>query len=165
MILDLFREVKHLVFDVDGVFTDGTLLITEDGEFLRRMNVKDGYALKFALRQGLSISIITGGTSMGVKKRFGYLGLDEVHIGVHDKMSVLNDISQRKGFSLSETLYMGDDLPDLECMKAVALSCCPEDASPEIIGVSKYISPKRGGQGCVRDVLEKVMQTQDLWTF
>ena len=163
-VFDKMKAVKAFVFDVDGVFTDNGLLITEAGEFLRNMNVRDGQAIKWAVEAGYPIGIITGGTSEGVKKRFTLqLGITEYYSGVKDKAVAFQSFMQRTGILSTEICYMGDDLPDIPPMRKSALACCPADAVHEVRAVSDYISPLPGGAGCVRDVLEKVLKIQGKW--
>lgn len=163
-VFDKMKVVRAFVFDVDGVFTNNDLLVTESGEFLRTMHVRDGQALKWAVEAGYPIGIITGGTSEGVKKRFtNQLGITEYYSGVKDKGVAFQAFMQRTGIHSTEICYMGDDLPDLPPLRKSALACCPADAIPEVIAAVDYISPLPGGAGCVRDVLEKVMKIQGKW--
>lgn len=162
--LDLFAKVKALAFDIDGVFTNSQMLITESGELLRQMNTRDGYAVKRAIRAGLKLCVITGGSSKGVTQRLRLLGIQDVYSGVEHKLPVLEKWVEEQGLELSDVLYMGDDLPDIDVMRRVGMACCPEDSVPEIREISSYISPYKGGQFCVRDVIEKTMRAQGLWT-
>jgi len=149
---------------VDGVFTNNELLITENGEFLRSMHVRDGQALKWAIQAGYTLGVITGGSSEGVKQRFTQqLGVQEYYSGIQDKALAFQSFMQRTGLKSTEICYMGDDLPDLPPLRKSALACCPFDAVPEVKAVSDYISPWVGGSGCVRDVVEKVMKIQGKW--
>ncbi len=159
------EKIDTFIFDVDGVFTDGSILITEDGEFLRKMSVKDGQAVKIALQKEYNIYVITKGASSGVRKRLEILGISEIYDKVEDKMKVLNNLRQSGKVDLQKALYMGDDLPDIPVLKEVLLPCCPADAIPEVIHVSEFISSKNGGEGCVREILEKVLKAQDNWSF
>lgn len=163
MLFDKFKRVKAFVFDVDGVLSDGNILMTEQGEQLRSFNIKDGYALQLAIRKGYPIAIITGGKSLGVVKRMEGLGISDVFIGVDDKRAVLHDWLSRSSLKPDDVLYMGDDIPDLENMKLVGLPTCPADAMEEIKAVAAYISFRNGGTGAVRDVIEKVMKLQGTW--
>jgi len=164
MLFDNFKQVKAFVFDVDGVLTNGVVLVTEEGEHLRSFNMKDGYAMQLAVKRGYSIAIITGGKSLGVKKRMERLGIDDAFIGVDDKRSVLNDWLAHKGLKPSDVLYMGDDIPDLENMLVAGMPTCPADAVEEIKTAAAYISPFVGGAGAVRDVIEKVLKLQGRWS-
>jgi 3-deoxy-D-manno-octulosonate 8-phosphate phosphatase (KDO 8-P phosphatase) len=162
-VLERFGPIRTMVFDVDGVLTDGTLLLTEDDGMLRTMNIKDGYALQLAVKKGYDVWIISGAKSPAVKKRLEKLGVKEVHIGIDSKRELLEEISTRTNAGYDSMLYMGDDIPDYACMKKVGLACCPQDAVTEIKGVAHYVSPYPGGKGCVRDVIEKVLKLNGHW--
>lgn len=162
-LLNQFKQIKTFIFDIDGVFTDNNILITESGEMLRTMNVRDGYAVKRAIKNGYDIIIITGGSSEGVLKRMNFLGIKEVYSNVQDKLSLYLEIINKRGLKESEILYMGDDLPDYNIMKRVGLACCPLDSIPEIIEISHYVSAFAGGKTCVRDVIEKVLKLNSQW--
>jgi 3-deoxy-D-manno-octulosonate 8-phosphate phosphatase (KDO 8-P phosphatase) len=157
------NRVRTFVFDVDGVLTNGLLLVMPDGEFLRTMNIRDGYAMQLAIKKGYRIAIISGGHSSGVPIRLKRLGIEEVHMGVPDKLSVFKELVARHKLDPSDILYMGDDLPDLEVLKLVGVPCCPADAATEIRAASCYISPVGGGSGCVRDVIEQAMRLHGTW--
>lgn len=162
-ILELFAPVRTFVFDVDGVLTEGNLLLTEDGHMLRSMNIKDGYAMQLAIKKGYRVWIISGARSEAVKLRLNGLGITDVHIGIDSKKEVLHQMAQTYEMDFAKVLYMGDDIPDYAVMQACGLPCCPADAVPEIKQVSKYISPYNGGKGCVRDVIEKVLKLNGDW--
>lgn len=162
-LLEIFKTVTTLVFDVDGVLTDGTLMILPAGVMARKMNVKDGYALQLAVKRGYNIVIISGGNSEEVRDRLNKLGVSGVFMRVIDKVSILESYLQEHNLSWKEVLYMGDDIPDLSVMQKVGLACCPLDAVEEIKEVSAYISPLNGGFGCVRDVIEKVLKLKGHW--
>lgn len=159
-----FKTIKAFIFDVDGVLTDGSMLITEDGKLLRSMNVKDGYAMKRAIAAGLPVFIITGGSSIGVALRLEKLGVSEVVLGTNDKLPAFERLANENDLAHEDILYMGDDISDLPCLRAAALACCPYDAVSEVVEESEYISHFPGGKGCVRDVIEKVMRAQNLWS-
>jgi 3-deoxy-D-manno-octulosonate 8-phosphate phosphatase (KDO 8-P phosphatase) len=161
--LNKLSEVSAFVFDVDGVMTDSSILVTETGEQLRTFNIKDGYALQLAVKSGYPICIISGGRSQGVVRRLNTLGIKDVHIGVLDKFKVLDNFIQLNKLDPAHILYMGDDIPDLQVMQHVGLPVCPADAAEEIKGISLYISTFKGGKGCVRDVIEKVLKIQGKW--
>ncbi len=162
-LFDKMRAVKSFVLDIDGVLTDNMILVTEAGEMLRSVNVRDGQVIKWAIRAGYSVGIITGGRSEGIKKRFTDLGVVEYYSGIQEKWSAFQSFLQRSDLLQSEVCYMGDDLPDIPVLRKVALACCPSDAVPEVLEICDYVSPLRGGAGCVRDVLEKVMKLQGNW--
>jgi 3-deoxy-D-manno-octulosonate 8-phosphate phosphatase (KDO 8-P phosphatase) len=162
-VFDKMKAVKCFIFDVDGVFTNNEVLVTEQGELLRTMNIRDGQALRYVVEAGYLVCIITGGRSEGIKKRFSDLGITEYFSGVRDKLTVLQSILQRHNLLASELCYMGDDLPDLPVLRKVMLAACPFDAVPEVLEICDYVSPHKGGMGCVRDLTEKVLKLQDKW--
>jgi 3-deoxy-D-manno-octulosonate 8-phosphate phosphatase (KDO 8-P phosphatase) len=159
----LFERITTFIFDVDGVLTDSTILLFENGLQARRMNIKDGYALQLAIKKGYRVLIVSGGESAPVVDRLNKLGITEIRMGVNDKKSLVADYIEQNGLKKDEVLFMGDDMPDLSVMMAVGLATCPADAVPEIKGVSRYISPANGGHGCVRDVIEKVLKLNEHW--
>ena len=161
--LSKLHEIKCFVFDVDGVLTDGNITITTTGEMLRTMNVKDGYALKQALLKGYNVCVISGGTNEGVRLRLQHLGITDVYLGAHLKMEPFNTYITEKNINIENVLYMGDDIPDIPVLESVGLAACPQDAVTEVKVISKYISHKNGGKGCVRDVIEQVLKVQDNW--
>ena len=162
-LFDKLRAVKAFVFDVDGVFTNNTIQVTETGELLRTMNVRDGQCVKWALEAGYTIAVITGGRSEGTKKRLTDLGITEYYSGIREKLPAFQSFLERSGILSSEICYMGDDMPDLPVMRRVIVSACPSDSVPEVIEICDYVSPLPGGAGCVRDIIEKVMKIQGKW--
>jgi 3-deoxy-D-manno-octulosonate 8-phosphate phosphatase (KDO 8-P phosphatase) len=162
-ILAAFKPIKLFVLDVDGVLTDGSLLVLNDGQMARRMNVKDGYALQLAIKKGYFILVISGGNSEAVKFRLQKLGITDIVMDSISKKEVLLQYVTQHQLSWPEVLYVGDDIPDVACMQMAGLACCPSDAVPEIKAISHYISPIKGGEGCVRDIIEKVMKLNDHW--
>ena len=160
---EFLAQISTLIFDVDGVLTDGTIQISTDGELLRTMDIKDGFAMKHAMENGLTICIISGGKNEGVRHRLKGLGITDIYLGCPDKVEQMEEFFDIYDIKPEEVLYMGDDLPDLYAMKKVGLPCCPQDAAAEIKEVSRYISHKKGGKGCVRDVIEQVMKVQGKW--
>jgi len=163
-ILELFKPITTFVFDVDGVLTDGNLLVMPGGAMVRRMNIKDGYALQFAVKRGYNVIVISGGSSPEVKERLNKLGVVNVWMQVTDKKIILENFMRQNNLLQNEILFMGDDIPDYDVMNYVGLPCCPADAAVEIKQISKYISPLQGGVGCARDVIEKVMKLRGDWT-
>ncbi|HLR00404.1 MAG TPA: HAD-IIIA family hydrolase [Sphingobacterium sp.] len=163
MILSKFKNISCLVLDVDGVLTDGRLLVTESGEFLRSFNVKDGYAIKLAVKKGLQLWVISGGTSEGVRIRMEGLGISEVHLGISDKLSLLQKLAADYNTPNGKILFVGDDIPDMHAMQWVGLSACPADAVEEIKQISDFVSPYKGGEGMIRDLLEKTLKLQGRW--
>jgi len=163
MFLQKLKEIKAFVFDVDGVLTNGDILASDSGEFLRTFNIKDGYALQLAVKKGYPVCIISGGTGAAMEKRFEGLGIKYVNLGVADKVQVFEEFLCAVGIDASEVLYMGDDIPDHNVMKLVGLPTCPADACEEIKSICTYISPYPGGKTAVRDVIEKVLKVQSNW--
>ena len=162
-LLELFAPITTFAFDVDGVLTDGSLLLTDEGLMLRSMDIKDGYALQLAVKMNYTIWIISSGKCETVRTRLKKLGIQEIHLGIEKKKEFLLEIAAATKTNLNTILYMGDDIPDYAALKLCGLPCCPADAVPEIKEISKYISPKDGGKGCVRDVVEKVLKLNNHW--
>ncbi|MBV8255392.1 MAG: 3-deoxy-D-manno-octulosonate 8-phosphate phosphatase [Chitinophaga sp.] len=162
-ILSLFKPVTTFVLDVDGVLTDGTLQLLPGGEMSRKMNIKDGYAMQLAVKKGYRVVIISGGKSESVVSRLQGLGIKDIYVGVQDKKEKLQDYVFENDLRWDEILYMGDDIPDYAPMQLVGLATCPTDAAPEIKSISRYVSPLGGGQGCVRDIMEKVLKLNGHW--
>lgn len=160
---EYLKHISTFIFDIDGVLTDGSVIVTTSGEMLRNMNIKDGYALKIAIEQGFNICIISGGSNEGVRVRLNGLGISDIFLGTHNKVEELHTYLESIHVDLKNVLYMGDDIPDYPVMKLVGLPTCPQDAVPEIKAISKYISHKNGGKGAVRDIIEQVMKVQDKW--
>lgn len=156
-------KVKAFVFDVDGVFTDGGIIPLTDGDFIRKYNAKDGYAVTYAIRTGYPVAVITGGRGSSLELRFRMLGVTRFHPNIADKLTVLTDFMEEFSLSPEEVMFMGDDIPDLECMKHVGMPVCPADAASEIVEVSRYVSQFAGGCGCVRDVIEQVLRAHGKW--
>lgn len=161
--LGLFKDVEAVIFDVDGVLSPSNVLILENGQLLRQTNTRDGYAIKYAIRSGLKVAIITGGKSEGVIRRYNGLGVMDIFAGVEDKIEAFEDYIYAYDLNPEKIIYVGDDLPDYEVMKKVGIPCCPNDAAPEIKALSKYISPANGGFGVARDILEKIMKLNGTW--
>ena len=159
----LLANINTLIFDVDGVLTNGMVTIMPNGELVRNMNIKDGYALKTAVDKGLNVCIISGGRNEGVRTRLANLGIKDIYLGAHDKIQQYNKLVAKYNLKPENVLYMGDDIPDFPVMKLVGLPCCPNDAAREIQQVSKYISDKKGGEGCVRDIIEQILRVQGKW--
>lgn len=158
-----FKQITTVVFDVDGVFTTGEVILMPGAEPVRTFHSKDGYALQLAVRNGIKVGIITGGSSDQVKERFASFNIHDVYLKAHDKMDAFNDFKAIYDLTDEEILYMGDDLPDYDVLKRVGLACAPQDAAPEIKSIVDYVSPVDGGKGCVRDVLEQLLKIKGLW--
>jgi 3-deoxy-D-manno-octulosonate 8-phosphate phosphatase (KDO 8-P phosphatase) len=161
--LEAFKAITTFAFDVDGVLTDGSILVFENGEQVRTMNIKDGYALQLAVKKGYRVVILSGANAEGVKIRLNKLGITDVFMQVSDKKEAMEHYLKEHQLSWKEVLFMGDDVPDQEVMQKAAISCAPKDAVSSIRQNAQYISPYKGGQGCVRDVLEKVLKLKGHW--
>ncbi len=157
------KKIRAFVFDVDGVLSPSTIPLSSDGEPLRMVNIKDGYALQLAIKYGYEIAIITGGNTRAVKIRFARLGIIDIFQGAAHKLPVLEEWMSSKSLKSEEVIYMGDDIPDLMAMRHVGLPCAPYDACSEAKSTALYISPFGGGYGCARDVIEQVMKAQGQW--
>ncbi len=160
---EILPQITTFIFDVDGVMTDGNVTISTRGELVRNMNTKDGYALKVAVNAGFNVCIISGGTNEGVRRRLKGLGINDIYLGAHNKMEQFEEYIDIYNIKSENILYMGDDIPDYPVMKKVGLASCPKDAVPEIQDISIYVSQKKGGKGCVRDVIEQVLKVQGKW--
>lgn len=164
-LLEQFKKITTFVFDVDGVLTDGTVLLVGEGVQARRMHIKDGFALQMAIKNGYRIRIISGGNSPDVVHRLEKLGLHDIHMSVLDKGIMLQEYMTSNQLSKEEVLYMGDDLPDIPAMNIAGLSCCPADAVNEVKEAAIFVSHLNGGHACVRDVIEKVLKLNDHWHY
>ncbi|MEM0543288.1 HAD-IIIA family hydrolase [Flavobacterium sp. j3] len=160
---ELMNTITTFIFDVDGVLTDSSVHVTPTGELLRIMNIRDGFAMKAAIESGYNICIISGGNNEGVRIRLNNLGITAIHLASPDKVATFKEYIELYNIKPEEILYMGDDIPDFHVMQLVGLPTCPQDASPEIKSISKYISHKNGGKGAVREVIEQVMKVQGKW--
>jgi len=160
---EIMNHITTFIFDVDGVLTDSSVHVTATGEMLRIMNIRDGFAMKAALESGYQVCIISGGNNEGVRIRLRNLGITDIHLASPNKVETFKEYIDLYGIKSSEVLYMGDDIPDYHVMQLVGLPTCPQDASPEIKAISKYISHKNGGKGAVREVIEQVMKVQGKW--
>ena len=159
----ILPKIKTFIFDVDGVLTDGKVLVTTQGEMYRSVDTKDGYALKCALTQGYKIAIISGGTNKGIRDRFKALGVYDIYLGAHHKLGAFQDLMDNYDLNPDEILYMGDDIPDIPVMEKVGISCCPLDAVSDVKAMADYVSHKKGGEGCVREIIEQVLRVQGKW--
>lgn len=163
MFKEELQKIKALVFDVDGVLSTDCVPLHPSGEPMRMVNIKDGYAIQHAVKRGYKVAIITGGKTEAVRKRFEGLGVPDVYMGVAYKIETFKEYLNKYNLKSEEVLYMGDDIPDFQIMKNCGFPCCPADAAPEIKVISRYISPKEGGKGCGRDVIEQVMKANGDW--
>ena len=159
----LLPNITTFIFDVDGVLTNGKVLITSQGEMYREMDTKDGYALKCALVQGYRVCIISGGTNEGVRNRLKALGIYDIYLGAHHKQEPFQDLMDSYDLKPEEILYMGDDVPDIVVMEQVAVAACPNDAVSDVKEIANYVSHKKGGEGCVREIIEQTLKVQGKW--
>lgn len=162
-ILNRFQLISTFVLDIDGVLTNGQVLVQADGSMLRVMHIKDGYALQWAMKQGMQVIVISGASNEPCKIRLERLGILQVHVGVADKAALLIELSREMNIALTECMYMGDDMPDIAAMQLCGIKACPADACVDVQMIADYVSPINGGEGCVRDVIEKVMRLKGLW--
>jgi 3-deoxy-D-manno-octulosonate 8-phosphate phosphatase (KDO 8-P phosphatase) len=160
---DELKKVKAFVFDVDGVLSKDTSPLNEDGDPVRTANVKDGFAIRSAISAGFEIAVITGGYIERVPKRYDRLGVKYFYNNARDKVACLHDFLKKTEIDARNVVFMGDDLVDFGAMKFVGIPVCPQDAVPDIKTISKYISPKNGGEGCVRDIIEQTLRAQNKW--
>jgi 3-deoxy-D-manno-octulosonate 8-phosphate phosphatase (KDO 8-P phosphatase) len=160
---DELKNIKAFIFDVDGVLSRDTSPLNEDGDPVRTANVKDGFAIRVAVNLGFPVAVITGGYIERVRLRHEKLGVIHYYDRVRDKVESLYDFMEKTGIEAEHILFMGDDLVDYKIMTRVGIPVCPKDAVPDIKAISKYISDKNGGEGCVRDVIEQTLRAQDKW--
>ena len=156
-------KIKAIVFDVDGVLSRETITMNINGEPMRTVNIKDGYAIQLAMKMGLRIVILTGAASESIRVRYENLGVKDIYMRCGVKISVYDELLAKYGYNDSEIIYMGDDIPDYQVMKRCGCPVCPADACPEIKAISCYISDKTGGNGCGRDIIEQVLIAQGKW--
>ena len=156
-------KIKTFIFDVDGVLTDGKVLVTTEGEMYRALDTKDGYGMKYAMMKGFKIAIISGGTNEGIRNRFQALGVKDIYLGAHEKSAAYDELVNNYKLKPDEILYIGDDIPDIPLIKKVGVSCCPSDAVTDVKSVVDYVSHKKGGEGCVREIIEQVLRVQEKW--
>lgn len=157
------KKIKAFIFDIDGVLSPDSIPLSPEGEPMRMVNIKDGFAINLAVKSGYGVAIITGADTENVRKRFSRLGVKDIYMKSRIKINDLNDYMQKAGYNPEEIMYAGDDLPDYQVMQTVGLSVAPADAAHEIRGIAKYISHCKGGQGIARDIIEQVMRAQNKW--
>ena len=156
-------KIRAIVFDVDGVLSAETITLSSEGEPLRTVNIKDGYAIQLAVKLGLRIVIMTGANTQAVRRRYEGLGVEDIYTGCAVKVKTYEELLAKYGLADDEVMYMGDDIPDLEVMRRVGCPVCPADACPDIKAISVYVSGFAGGHGCGRDVIEQVLRAQGKW--
>jgi 3-deoxy-D-manno-octulosonate 8-phosphate phosphatase (KDO 8-P phosphatase) len=162
-LLATLQKITCFIFDVDGVLTNGDVMVMPNGVLTRKMNIKDGYALQLAVKKGYKVWVISGGNSVEVEERLHNLGVTEVHMKVKDKRALVQELSVLHQVPLNEMIFMGDDMPDYEAMSIVGVAACPKDAAVDIKSISTYISLANGGSGCAREIIEKVLKLNDHW--
>jgi 3-deoxy-D-manno-octulosonate 8-phosphate phosphatase (KDO 8-P phosphatase) len=160
---EIMNTIDTFIFDVDGVLTDSSVHVSQNGEMLRIMNIRDGFAMKAAIESGYNVCIISGGNNEGVRIRLRNLGITDIHLASPNKVETFKEYTELYNIQPENVLYMGDDIPDYHVMQLVGLPTCPQDAVAEIKAISKYISHKNGGKGAVREVIEQVMKVQGKW--
>ncbi len=159
------NKIKAIIFDIDGVLSSETITLSSEGEPLRTVNIKDGYAIQLAMKLGLRIVILTGGKTKSVRIRYEGLGVEDIYMGCAVKIETYDEFLKKYGLTDEEGMYMGDDIPDLEIMRRVGCPVCPKDACEEIKDISVYVSDKIGGHGCGRDVIEQTLRAQGKWVM
>ena len=161
--LEKFNDIETFIFDVDGVLTNSQIWVLENGKLLQKMSIRDTFAIQQAIEKGYRIAIISGGKSEGVKKRLIELGVTDFFMEQKDKKEAYESYLEIYELDAEKVLYMGDEWPDYEVMRKVGLPACPADAAPELFKIALYVSAFNGGDGCVRDVIEKVMRLHGNW--
>ena len=162
---EIIADVEAFIFDVDGVMTDGKIIPIAGGDFIRCYYAKDGYALAYAVKHGCNVCVISGGFGDNLASRIKRLGIEHSYLGCMDKIAALHDFAAKTGVNLKNAIYMGDDIPDLECMREVGIPVAPADACSEVLEAALYISEYNGGAGAVRDIIEQVLRVQGKWAL
>lgn len=164
-LMDRLKDIKALFFDMDGVLTNGQVIVMPDGELIRSMHVRDGFALKTMPRSGYVVAIISAGDSVGAVKRFEGFGVQHIRMSANPKIDHFHDICQKEGVQSHEVLYMGDDVADIECLKEAGISVCPANATIDVLPIVDYVTKHNGGEAAVREVAEMVMRAQNKWPY
>ena len=157
------KKIKAVIFDVDGVLSAETVSMSEDGDPMRTVNIKDGYAIQLAVKMRLHIAIMTGAYTENVRLRYSKLGVEDIYLKCAVKIKSYEEFLKKYSMNDDEIIYVGDDVPDYEIMRRCGCPCCPSDACPDIKEISTYISNVKGGYGCGRDILEQVLRAQGKW--
>ena len=157
------KKIKAIVFDVDGVLSHQTITLSSDGEPLRTVNIKDGYAIQLAQKLGIRIAIITGGKTKAVRVRYEGLGVEDIYMGSSMKLKTYQEFLEKYSLTNEEVIYVGDDIPDYEVMRTCGCPCCPADACMDVKEISTYITTASGGDGCGREIIEQVLRSQGKW--
>jgi 3-deoxy-D-manno-octulosonate 8-phosphate phosphatase (KDO 8-P phosphatase) len=156
-------NIKAFIFDLDGVLSLQTITLNSFGVPNRTVNLRDGYAIQLAVKKGYRVAVITGSNCKEYSRRLKLLGVTDIYLNCRTKIEHFNSFLEKRKLSAADALYMGDDIPDLEVMKLAGVAVCPADADSEIKQISGYISDKKGGEGCVRDIIEQVMRLHNKW--
>lgn len=159
---DLSR-IKAVVFDIDGVLSAQTVLMDQNGDPLRTVNIQDGYAIQLAMKMGLRIAILSGARTESIHQRYQYLGVEDIYLSCSVKVTTYDSFKAKYGLQDEEIIFVGDDIPDLEVLNRVGCPCCPADACPEVKKACIYVSHRVGGHGCGRDIIEQVLKAQGKW--
>lgn len=157
------KKIKAVIFDIDGVLSAETVSLSQDGDPMRTVNIKDGYAIQLAVKMGLHIAIMTGAYTESIRLRYSKLGVSDIYIKCAVKIKTYNEFLAKYGLKDEEVIYVGDDVPDYEVMRRCGCPCCPKDACPDIKDISLYVSDVKGGYGCGRDIVEQVLRAQGKW--
>lgn len=157
------KKIRAVIFDVDGVLSRSTITLHPSGDPMRTVNIKDGYAIQLAMKQGLRIVILTGAWTESIRIRYERLGVEDIYLKCAVKIKTYEEFKAKYGYTDDEVIYMGDDIPDYEIMRRVGCPVCPKDACSDIKSISLYISNVDGGMGCGRDVIEQVLRAQGKW--
>ena len=157
------KLVKAVIFDVDGVLSKQTITLGQDGEPQRTVNIKDGYAMQYAVKCGLHLAILSGAKTESLRSRYERLGIQDIVLGADVKIRFYEEFKSNYKLQDNNIIYVGDDIPDFEVMNKCGLPCCPSDAAYEIKAISKYISTVNGGEGVARDIIEQVLKAQGMW--
>lgn len=157
------KKIKAVIFDVDGVLSRQTIILSSDGEPLRTVNIEDGYAIQLAVKMNLRVAILTGGDTKAVRMRYSHLNVEDIYMGCVVKIATYKEFLDKYNYTDENVIYVGDDIPDYEIMKQCGCPCCPQDAAPDIKAVAAYISDRKGGEGVGRDILEQVLRAQGKW--
>lgn len=155
--------IKSIIFDVDGVLSKQTIPMSAEGQPMRTINIKDGYAIQLAQKCGLRIVILTGGKTEAIRIRYAALGVEDIYMGCAVKIKTYDEFLEKYALKDEEVIYVGDDIPDYEVMRRCGCPCCPADACPDVKEISTYISTVNGGEGCGRDIVEQVLRAQGKW--
>lgn len=156
-------KIKTIIFDVDGVLSCQTVPMNAEGNPIRSMNIKDGYAIQLAQKLGLRIAIMTGGHNEDIRLRYAYLGVEDIYLACGVKREAYTVYIEKYNFLAEEVIYVGDDIPDYEVMQLCGCACCPKDACSDIKSIAHYVSDYTGGNGVGRDIIEQVLRAQGKW--